>query len=269
MIIFDCGTEQIEKLADGFQFTEGPAAYGNGDIYFTDIPNNQIYKWTLNEILSTFRENSGRANGLYFDEDGNLFICEGGNRRLTSLSPQGELTILADKYEDKKLNSPNDLWLDPKGGIYFTDPRYGNRDNLEQDGEHVYYLSPNREKLVRVINDMVRPNGVIGTPDGKILYVADTGTNETYKYTINPDGTLSEKKLFVLQGSDGMTIDSKGNVYLSGEAVLVYNSDGELIRTIEVPERPSNVCFGGKDKKTLFITARTSFYSIRMRVGGL
>jgi gluconolactonase len=269
IIIIGCGTEKIEKLAGDFQFTEGPAAEANGDIYFTDIPNNRIHKWTLDGSLSTFRENSGGANGLYFDKEGNLFICEGGNRRLTSLSSQGELTILAEQYDEKKLNSPNDLWLDPKGGIYFTDPRYGNMDNLEQDGEHVYYLTPERDTLIRVINDMTRPNGVIGTPDGKLLYVADQGANETYKYTINPDGTLSNKELFVKQGSDGMTIDAKGYIYITGEAVLVYNPIGDLIRTIEVPERPSNVCFGGKDKKTLFITARTSFYSIKMDVEGL
>jgi len=269
VISIGCGTEKIQKLATGFQFTEGPAADANGDIYFTDIPNNRIHRWSLDRTLTTFRENSGGANGLFFDKQGNLFICEGENRRLTSLSPQGELTILADQYDGRKHNSPNDLWLDPKGGIYFTDPRYGNRDDLEQDGEHVYYLTPNREKLVRVINDMIRPNGVIGTPDGNILYVADQGANEAYKYTINPDGTLTNKELFVEQGSDGMTMDSEGNFYLTGETVLVYNQEGELIRTIEVPERTSNVCFGGKDKKTLFITARTSFYSIRMKVRGL
>jgi gluconolactonase len=191
-----CGTPKIEKLAGDFQFTEGPAADANGDIYFTDIPNNRIHKWALDGTLTTFRENSGGANGLYFDKDGNLFICEGGNRRLTSLSSQGELTILADQYGYKKLNSPNDLWLDPKGGIYFTDPRYGNRDNLERDGEHVYYLPQERDTLISVINDMTRPNCLIGTPDGKLLYVADPGENETYKYSINPDGTLSNKELF-------------------------------------------------------------------------
>jgi len=155
VIISGCASERIEKLATSFQFTEGPAVDENGNIYFTDIPNNRIHKWTFDGTLTTFRENSGGANGLYFDKEGNLFICEGGNRRLTLISPQGELTILTDQYEDKKLNSPNDLWLNPKGGIYFTDPRYGNRDNLEQDGEHVYYLTPERDSLICVINDML------------------------------------------------------------------------------------------------------------------
>jgi gluconolactonase len=265
---------KVEKLAGGFSFTEGPAADAKGNIFFTDIPNNRIHKWSLEGSplggkLSTFRENSGGANGLYFDKKGNLLACEGGGRRLVSIDPKGNVTVLADKYQDKKFNSLNDLWPDPKGGIYFTDPRYGNREGMEQDGEHVYYLSPDRKKLIRVIDDMVRPNGIIGTPDGKVLYVTDHGGKKTFVYTINKDGTLTNKKLIVNEGSDGMTMDNKGNIYLTAGAVLVYNKKGEKIETIEVPEGPANVTFGGSDKKTLFITARTSLYSVRMRVKGL
>ena len=265
---------KVEKLAGGFKFTEGPAADAKGNIFFTDIPNNRIHKWSLDGKplggkLSTFRENSGGANGLYFDKKGNLLACEGGGRRLVSIDPKGNVTVLADKYQNKKFNSLNDLWIAPKGGIYFTDPRYGRRDNLDQDGEHVYYLSPDRKSVIRVIDDMVRPNGIIGTPDGKLLYVTDHGGKKTFVYTINKDGTLSNKKLITSEGSDGMTIDNKGNIYLTTGAVLVYNKKGEKIETIEVPEGPANVTFGGKDKKTLFITARTSLYSVRMRVKGL
>ena len=265
---------KVEKLASGFRFTEGPAADAKGNIFFTDIPNNRIHKWSLDDSplggkLSTFRENSGGSNGLYFDKKGNLLACEGGGRRLVSITPKGEVTVLADKYQDKKFNSLNDLWIDPKGGIYFTDPRYGRRDNLEQDGEHVYYLSADRKKLIRVIDDMVRPNGIIGTRNGKRLYVTDHGGKKTFVYTINKDGTLSKKKLFAPEGSDGMTIDNEGNIYLTTNAVVVYNKKGEKIETIKVPEGPANVTFGGKDKKTLFITARTSLYSVRMRVKGL
>ncbi len=177
--------------------------------------------------------------------------------------------MLADKYKGKKFNSPNDLWIDRKGGIYFTDPRYGRREEMPQDGECVYYLSGDRKQVIRLIDDMVRPNGIIGTADGKRLYVADHGGKKTYVYKINKDGTLSDKHLFAEQGSDGMTLDSRGNVYLTGTEVTVYSTGGEKIASIEVPERPSNVCFGGKDKKTLFITARTSLYSLRMAVKGL
>ena len=260
---------KVKKLAGGFRFTEGPAADAKGNIYFSDIPNNRIHKWSLDGKLSTFRENSGGANGLFFDKKGNLLACEGGGRRLVSIDPQGRVTVLAEKYENKRFNSLNDLWIDPKGGTYFTDPRYGNRDNMEQDGEHVYYLSPDRKKLIRVIDDMVRPNGIIGTPDGKLLYVTDHGGKKTFVYTINKDATLSNKKLFAPEGSDGMTIDNEGNVYLTTDVVAVYNKNGQKIETIEVPERPANVCFGGKDKRTLFITARTSLYSIKMRVKGV
>jgi gluconolactonase len=256
----------VQKLTGGFQFTEGPAANQEGDIYFTDIPNNRIHKWSIDGKLSTFVENSDGANGLSFDDNGNLIACAGGTGKLVSINPQGKSTVLADKYEGKPFNSLNDLWIDPKGGIYFTDPRYGNRENLPQDGEHVYYLSGDLQQCTRVIDDMIRPNGVIGTPDGTTLYVADHGANKTYVYKIDPDGTLSDKKLFAKQGSDGMTLDQKSNVYLTSEAVNVYSPSGELIETIYVPpEVPSNVSFGGKDKKMLFITARTSLYSIDMQ----
>jgi gluconolactonase len=263
----------VEKLAGGFAFTEGPAADARGNIFFTDIPNNRIHKWSLEGKplggrLSTFRENSGGANGLYFDKDGNLLVCEGGGRRLVSIDTKGEVTVLADKYQGKKFNSLNDLWIDPKGGIYFTDPRYGNRDGMEQGGEHVYYLSAGRKKLIRVIDDMVRPNGVIGTPDGETLYVTDHGGRKTFAYKINQDGKLSEKKLIAPEGSDGMTIDNEGNIYLTTSGVAVYDKQGNKIEKIEIPERPANVCFGGADNRTLFITARTSLYSVRMRVKG-
>jgi gluconolactonase len=257
---------KVEKLAGGFKFTEGPAADAEGNIFFTDIPNNRIHKWSVDGKLSTFLEDSGAANGLFFDKDGNLLACEGGRGRLASINPEGKVTVLADKYNNKKFNSLNDLWVDPKGGVYFTDPRYGRRDDMEQDGEHVYYLSPDHKRIVRVVDDMVRPNGVIGTTDGKRLYVSDHGGGMTFVYSINKDGTLSNKKLFSLEGSDGMTIDNEGNVYLTTDVVAVYNKNGERIETIEVPEQPANVCFGGKDKRTLFITARTSLYSVRMRV---
>jgi gluconolactonase len=261
---------QVEKLAGGFRFTEGPAADAEGNIYFTDIPNNRIHKWSLDGKLSTFLENSRGANGLFFDKAGNLIACEGGGRQLVSIDPQGRVTVLADKYKGKQFNSLNDLWIAPNGGIYFTDPRYGRgRDDMEQDGEHVYYLAPDRKKVIRVINDMVRPNGLIGTPDGKMLYVADHGGNKTFVYSINKDGTLSNKKLFAPEGSDGMTIDNQGNIYLTTSMVAVYNKDGRKIETIDVPERPANVCFGGKDKQTLFITARTSLYSVKMQVKGV
>jgi len=261
--------EAVKKLAGDFQFTEGPAADAQGNVYFSDIPNNRILKWSVEDgKLSTFLENSGGANGLYFDKDGNLLACQGGERRLVSISPKGAVTVLADKYEGKKFNSPNDLWIDPKGGVYFSDPRYGNREGMEQDGEHVYYLTPDRKQVIRVISDMVRPNGLIGAPNGRRLYVADNGAGKTYVYTIDKDGTLTDKQLFAPEGSDGMTIDAQGNVYLTTKVVAVYNRKGEKVQEIQAPEPPANATFGGQDNQTLFITARTALYSIPTRVKG-
>jgi gluconolactonase len=259
---------KVELLAGGFAFTEGPACDRDGNVFFTDIPNNRIHRWSTDGVLTTFRENSGGANGLYFDRDGNLLCCEGGARRVTSVSPDGRVDVLADEYDGKKLNSPNDLWSDPEGGVYFTDPRYGPPEGLEQGGFHVYYLSADRKKLTRVIDDLVMPNGVIGTADGKLLYVGDLGGNKTYVYKITGPGKLTDRRQFAPEGSDGMTLDERGNVYLTTNAVKVYSPAGELIATIAVPEQPANVTFGGKDRKALFITARTGFYAVPMNVCG-
>jgi gluconolactonase len=259
--------ERIEKLAGGFIFTEGPAADKEGNIYFSDIRNERIHKWSVEGKLSTFREKSGGANGLYFDRDGNMLACEGLNGRVVSIAPAGKVTVIADKYKGSGFNKPNDLWIDPKGGVYFTDPVYG-KTVKKQEGERVYYLSPDRKKIICVINDMVRPNGLIGTPDGKVLYVADPGDQKVYSLKINDDATLSGKRLFAPYMCDGMTIDNKGNIYITEQKVLIFDSEGKEIGQIEIPEKPSNVTFGGADNKTLFITARTSLYSIKMKTRG-
>lgn len=263
---------KVEKLATGFVFTEGPAPDADGNVYFSDIPNNRIHKWSLDGKLSTFKEDSGASNGLFFDKKGNLLACLGANkgrRRLVSIDPSGKETLLADKYDGKLLNSPNDLWIAPSGGVYFSDPRYSGDESVDQDGQHVYYLSPVRKELIRVTNDLKRPNGVIGTPDGKKLYVADTTFRKIFVFAIQPDGTLADRKEFAPQGSDGMTMDEKGNVYLTNQSVAVYDPTGKKIENIAVPEPPANCSFGGKDRKTLFITARTSLYAVPMAVRGM
>lgn len=258
---------KIEKRAGGFGFTEGPAADDYGSIFFTDENNDSIHTLSPDGSLTTFRENTGQGTGLAFYSNGSLIVCEQDKEyhRLLSIHPDGRETVLIDSYQGKPLNAPNDLWIAPGGGIYFTDPYWGKEQGLSR----VYYLSPDRSKLIPVIDDMVRPNGVVGTPDGKKLYVIDAGRKETYAYSIQADGTLHDKKFFAPEGVDGMTIDSNGNIYITTGALSVFNPAGNKIDTIEVPERPSNLCFGGKDKQTLFITAQTSLYSIRMRVKGL
>ncbi len=263
----------VTKLADGFVFTEGPAADAEGNLYFSDTRGNKTYKWTVGEGLSTFQEDSRGANGLFFDTDGNLLACESGARRITRISMDGSITVLADSYDGKRLNSPNDIWPHPRGGIYFSDPRFFDQTGVEQDGNHVYYIPPDGGPVMRVADDFEAPNGVLGTPDGQRLYVADHGPNVgrdlTYVYDIQPDGSLANQRLFASIGSDGMTLDEHGNVYLTEQGVKVFNPDGEQIATIPVPELPSNVAFGGPDRSTLFITARTGFYAVEMAVRGL
>jgi len=266
---------KIERLADGFKFTEGPIADKQGNVFFTDQPNDRIMKWSTDGKLSVFLEKTGRANGMFFDKKGFLLTCSDMDNEIWSINPKGEHTVILTDFEGKKLNGPNDLWVRPDGGIYFTDPLYPRdywtRDpKRQQDGEHVYFISPDRKTVKRVTNDLEQPNGIIGTPDGKLLYVADIKARKTYVYNIQPDGSLSGKKLFCEMGSDGMTIDSEGNIYLTGRGVTVFNKNGERIEQIPVEAGwTANVCFGGKDMKTLFITASQYLYSLRMNVKGV
>ena len=265
---------KVKLLADGFQFTEGPAADREGNVFFTDQPNDRICKWSVDGKLTDFMKPCGRSNGLFFDKDGNLWACADMDNELWMIDPQGHVTIFVRDFDGKLLNGPNDLWIDPQGGIYFTDPLYKRpywkRDPaMQQDGQHVYYVTPDRKRVVRVADDLVQPNGIIGTPDGKLLYVADIGDRKTYRYAIDADGSLSDKKLFCPMGSDGMTIDTEGNVYLTGRGVTVFNPDGEKIEQIDVNKGwTANVCFGGPDRRTLFITASDSLFSIEMRAKG-
>jgi gluconolactonase len=264
---------KLEKLADGFKFTEGPASDAQGNVYFTDQPNDRILRWSVDGKLSTFLQPSGRANGLCFDAEGNLWACADEKNELWSISPAGKVTVMVKDYQGKLLNGPNDLWIRPDQGLYFTDPYYKRgywKRGPKEQGEHVYYLSPDRKQLRRVVEDMKQPNGIIGTPDGKTLYIADIGAGRTYTYDIQPGGSLANKRLFCKLGSDGMTIDNEGNVYLTGKGVTVFDKSGKQIAHLEVKEPwTANVCFGGKDRKTLFITASTGFYGIRLRVRGV
>lgn len=264
---------KLEKLAGNYKFTEGPAVDVHGNVYFSDLMQNKIFIWTTEQQLDTFRINSGRANGLYFDKDENLLACEGNKGQITLTSPNGDYTSIATVYNGKRFNQTNDLWPDPKGGVYFTDPKYGRGDTeLSQDGMHVYYIKPGYSSVIRVCDDIEKPNGLIGTPDGKILYVTDAKALKTYKYDIKEDGTLKNKTLFVEFGCDGMTIDKEGNIYLttSGKkAVDIFSPSGKLLKSIEVPEKPTNVCFGGKERNQLFITARASVYRVEMDTKGV
>jgi gluconolactonase len=264
---------KLEKLAGGFEFTEGPACDAQGNVFFTDQPNDSILEWSTEGKLSTFLHPCGRANGLCFDKEGNLWACADEKNELWRIDPAGKSTVVVTNYQGKLLNGPNDIWIRPDGGIYFTDPYY-QRDywkrGPKEQGEFVYFLLPSGKNLTRVIDDLAQPNGIIGTPDGKSLYVSDIRGNKTYRYRIQPDGSLTRKVLFCPLSSDGMTIDSEGNVYLTGKGVTVFDSAGQKIAQIPVEENwTGNVCFGGKDRQTLFITASKGLYSMRMRVKGV
>lgn len=264
---------KVELLSREFVFTEGPTADAQGNVYFTDQPNDRIMRWSVDGKLSTFMQPAGRANGMYFDSKGNLIACADENNQLWSISPEGKVTVLVSNYNGKLLNGPNDVWVHPNGRIYFTDPfykrPYWKRGGMEQDGQHVYCFDPTTKELKRVAGDLTQPNGIIGTPDGKKLYVADIGARKTYVYNIQPDGSLADKKLFCEAGSDGMTLDEEGNLYLTGRGVMVFNKEGKQIEQIKIDEPwTANVSFGGKDRRTLFITASKGLYSVRTRVKG-
>ena len=266
---------ELTLVADGYDFTEGPAVDKNGDVYFTDQPNDRIVKWNAaDNSVSDWMKPSGRSNGLYFDYDGNLLSCADEKNELWRIDMKKNVTVLIDNYEDNLLGGPNDLWVDPNGGIYFTDPLYDRpwwepTENRIQE-RRVYYVTPDMGEVKIVAADFVMPNGIIGSADGNRLYVADIGDKKTYSYSVNEDSSLSDRKLFCQLGSDGMTLDNQGNVYLTGDGVTVFDKTGKQIKHIAVPEKwTANVTFGGPQQNILFITAMDSVYTLEMTVNGI
>lgn len=263
----------LEKIADGFQFTEGPSAGPNGDVYFTDQPNDRIMVWNETNGISVWMQPSGRSNGLCFDNKGFLWSCADEKNEIWKIGPGKEVEKITGIFNGKAFNGPNDLWTDKKGGVYFTDPFYKrawwDHTDMPQEKQCVYYLKPDHKTVILLADDLAQPNGIVGTKDGKTLFVADIKSNKTWKYNINNDGTLSGKTLFCELGSDGMAIDTKGNIYITGKGVTVFDKTGAKLGNIPVPENwTANVCFGNKDFKTLYITASKGFYRIRMTVKG-
>ena len=267
----------LVKLAGDFKFTEGPTCDAHGNVFFTDKPNARIMEWSVDGKLATFLQPARRANGMYFDARGNLVICAEENAELCSVAPDKTVTVLVAGFDGKSLNGPNDVWIAPNGSLYFTDPYYRRRatdTNVTRvSGEKVYFLSADKKILQPVIGDFKKPNGITGTPDGKKLFATDIRGDKTWRYDILPDGALTNKTLFCDKGSDGMTMDVEGNLYLCAtgptNGVSVFDPTGKLMDHIDVPEKWSaNVSFGGADHQTLFITASESLYAIRLRVKG-
>lgn len=265
----------LRKVSDQFSFTEGPAVDKQGNIYFTDQPNNKIFKYDTDGQITLFGEKMGRSNGLYIDRKGNILSCADEKNELWSIDPKSKkVKVLLTDYEGKKHNGPNDLWPDRKGGIYFTDPFYPRpwwqHKTPFLATQNVYYLPKGAKQAIPVATDLKQPNGIVGSPDGKYLYVADIRDNKTYKYEIGKDGFLTNRQLFAPLGSDGITLDKDGNLYLTGRGVTVFDPTGKRVMNIPVPSRwTANVCFGGKDRKTLFITATESVYTLQMQVPGV
>lgn len=265
---------KVEKLAGDFKFTEGPSCDKDGNVFFTDQPNDRIMKWSVDGKLSTFLQPAGRSNGMMFDREGNLIACADEDNELWKIMPDGKHTVIVKGFEGKRLCAPNDIWIAPDGGIYLTDPLYKRpwwkHTNGWQDVRGVYYLAPGAKELRLVARDLTQPNGITGTPDGKLLYVCDINAKKTYRFDIQTDGSLANKTLFCEINSDGMTIDEKGNVYFTNQrGVSIFAPSGKLLGEIPTGEKwTANVSFGGPDHKTLFITASTGLYSINMNVRG-
>ena len=266
--------DSLKLISSQFKFTEGASVDKQGNVFFTDQPNDKIWKYDIDGKLSLYMDKTGRANGTYFDKKGNLIVCADENNEIWSIDKNKKVTVLFSDFEGKKVNGPNDIWLDKKGGIYFTDPYYQRdywtRQKPEIEKQRVYYLPKGSKKALIVADDIIKPNGIVGTPDGKYLYVADMNANKTYRYQINADASLNDRQLVFNQNSDGMTLDTDGNIYVTSKGVNIYNPDGKQIGHIDVPENwCGNICFGGKDRNILFITASKSLYMIPTTARGV
>jgi gluconolactonase len=283
---------QWEKVVGDLKFSEGPAWHPDGFLLFEDTPRNRTMRLDPGDKVSVFREPSGRANGLAWDARGRLVVCEGdstpdGGRRVVRLDKTGkELQVLAERHQDKRLNSPNDITIDRRGRIYFTDPRYNNRDNVEQDKEGVYRIDPDG-KLTRIVDSLTRPNGIVVTPDGRTLYVADNaspgGVVTLVAFDLDGKGNASNSRVLHDfgggRGIDGMTLDTDGRVWATAgtkdkAGMYVFQPDRKratatLVSTIPMPEDPTNCTFGGKKRDVLYVTTTASLFRIRTTVRGL
>lgn len=268
---------EIKKLHGSLQFTEGPTYAADGNLYFTDIPADKIYRVDAKGELSTFLEPAGHCNGLMSVASGTIYACSMDGRLIMIDPKTAKVTPLAEAYEGKRFNAPNDLVVDKTGGVYFTDPHFRAPEPLPQGVTAVYYCAKDGT-VTRLIDDLKAPNGVILSPDEKTLYVIPSLQAEMWSYPVEGPGKLGQGKVFCTlqqpegqmgRGGDGLTVDSQGNLYItSGLGLQVYDPAGKLLGIIPFPEQPANVTFGGKEGKTIYVTARTSLYSVEMEAKG-
>jgi gluconolactonase len=267
---------KVKKLSSGFKFTEGPLWNPHGFLLFSDIPADTIYKWTPEGKISVFRRPAGHPNGNTLDREGRLVTAE-HDRRLVRTEKDGSVVTLAERYEGKRLNSPNDVVVKSDGSIYFTDPPYGIKKKQEELGFYGVYRLAQDRTLTLLVKDFVRPNGLAFSPDEKKLYVSDSDKGHIRVFQVKPNGTLTNGQVFAeLKGPstsgvpDGMKVDVQGNVYCSGpRRIWVFSPAGKLLGKIVVPEVVENLAWGDKDYKTLYITASTSLYRIRLNIAGV
>ncbi len=265
------GGVEIERVATGFRFTEGPVWSREGFLLFTDIPNNQIMKYAPGEKPTVFREDSNGAQGNAFDAQGRLYTCESHTRRVVRTDKKGAIEVLAEKWEGKRLNAPNDIAVRRDGHAYFTDPAFGAQaDTRELDFYGVFHLPPKGELRV-IAKPQGRPNGIVLSPNGHLLYVANSDEHNVRAYDVDHNGDTSNERV-VISGvdgvPDGMRVDEQGNLYVAANRVWIYDAQGKLIGNLNIPEKPSNCAFGDSDLRTLYITARSSLYRARREVKG-
>ncbi|MBN2328860.1 MAG: SMP-30/gluconolactonase/LRE family protein, partial [Candidatus Omnitrophica bacterium] len=262
---------EVEKIADGFLFTEGPVWHKDGYLLFSDIPAHKIVKWSAQRGVETYREESGDSNGLAFDHQGRLIACEHGGRRISRTETDGSITCIADQYKGKRFNSPNDCAVRSDGMIFFTDPDYGLGGQKSEIGFNGVYCVKSGQPPVLLAKDFNKPNGVALSPDEKILYVADTAESHLRAFDVQADGTLKNGRILTpVPNPDGMAVDVQGNLYVTASTgVEVFDSAGKRLTIIEAPEQPANCGFGGEENKTLFITARKGLYKVRTHNAGL
>jgi gluconolactonase len=272
-IILKPGAEVV-LIADEFQFTEGPTWHADA-LVFSDIPANTMYRWTAAEGVSVWRRPSHHANGNTTDREGRLVTCEHGSRRVTRTEPDGGVTVLAESYGGKRLNSPNDVVVQPDGTIWFTDPPYGiEPEEKEQPAHYVFRLDPGAEEPVAVVDDFSRPNGLAFSPDERVLYIADSDhdLHHIRRFEVTPAGDLTGGDVFVTLHNgipDGLRVDREGRVYSTGgEGVYVFDAKGALLGAIKTPQEAANCAFGGEGMSALFITARDSVWAVELAVAG-
>lgn len=267
----DFSEVQVEKVASGYIFTEGPVWSREGFLLFSDVPANRIIRYVPGEGAAVHRENTNGGNGNTFDAKGRLYTCESRTRRVIRTDKKGKVEVLAEKYDGKRLNAPNDIVVRRDGHIYFTDPAFGNQaESRELDFYGVYHIDL-RGTLELVAKPAGRPNGIALSPDGKILYVANSDERNLRAYDVDERGKASGERVLVsgIDGvPDGIRVDEKGNIYVTARGIAVYSARGKLIHTIELAETPANCAFGDPDFQSLYVTARTSLYRIRLNVKG-